>query len=298
MGVSGSVEIWKTPKGDKYAVKIYHEKEAHELRKEYQKRVLFEYRLLKQLKHEAFFLPSKYTISWSGLTVSMYMEAGLNDLAALLRKQGARQFNVAENMCYWRQLVSGIAYLHEQGMSHRDIKLENMLLERATGRLKIIDMATVTTKKPALGIVGSPRYMAPEMASQIRYDGQIADVWSLGIVLVFFATRKFLWKTAHIDDEKFEMWSKDQKLEDLALPASLNNLVVALLTIDPEQRMCTTDLLRHSFCKSLPCCQGSKSCGVEHRLLKVLEIWRSRYYLFTWIGVLWFCWIFARSSQI
>lgn len=272
MGVSGSVEIWKTPKGDKYAVKIYHEKEAHELRKEYQKRVLFEYRLLKQLKHEAFFLPSKYTISWSGLTVSMYMEAGLNDLAALLRKQGARQFNVAENMCYWRQLVSGIAYLHEQGMSHRDIKLENMLLERATGRLKIIDMATVTTKKPALGIVGSPRYMAPEMASQIRYDGQIADVWSLGIVLVFFATRKFLWKTAHIDDEKFEMWSKDQKLEDLALPASLNNLVVALLTIDPEQRMSTTDLLRHSFCKSLPCCQGSKSCGVEHRLLKALEI--------------------------
>lgn len=271
VGVSGSVEIWETPKGTKYAVKTYHEKEAHELRKEYQNRVLYEYELLRGIQHEAFYVPTKYTISWTGLTVCMYMEAGLRDLAKLLRKQASARFNVAENLCYWKQLVSGILYLHEQGLSHRDIKLENMVL-LSTGRLKIIDMATVTASEPAIGIVGSPKYMAPEMTTQIRYDGQKADTWSLGIVMVYFATKTFPWKTAHISDSEYLAWESEGKLKGVeSVPASFRAFVGMLLFVDPDLRKSIKELLGLKIFVKLPWCHGESTCGTKHTLMKEID---------------------------
>lgn len=266
-GVSGSVEIWKTSKGVKYAVKTYHEREPHELRKEYHSRVLYEYNLLKKLDHEAFYAPQKYSISWNGLAVSMYMEAGLTDMAKLLRQQKPTNFSVAENLCYFKQIVAGIAYLHGQGLCHRDIKLENMVL-LDTGKLKIIDMATVTESDSAIGIVGSPKYMAPEMVSQIRYDGKKVDIWSLGVILVYFANKRFLWKTAHLSDAKYKSWASGET--PLGAPERLRAFVSRLLHVEPELRISVEALQEETIFEKIPWCHGKKSCGQQHTLIAEL----------------------------
>jgi serine/threonine-protein kinase len=88
-----------------------------------------------------------------------------------------------------RQLLDALTYAHRQGVVHRDIKPENVLLD-ASGRMKLSDFGiarlldaeaygTVTT---AGHVVGTPRYMAPELLAGAEPDPRM-DVFSVGVVL-------------------------------------------------------------------------------------------------------------------
>ncbi|CAI7738493.1 unnamed protein product, partial [Closterium sp. NIES-53] len=83
----------------------------------------------------------------------------------------------------FKQLVSAVAYCHSQGVMHRDVKPENILLSTsASVKLADFGLAVLLAKgEKASGIAGSPLYMAPEVVSS-EYDFA-ADVWSLGVVL-------------------------------------------------------------------------------------------------------------------
>jgi 5'-AMP-activated protein kinase catalytic alpha subunit len=68
---------------------------------------------------------------------------------------------------------------------HRDIKLENILLDAQNG-MKIIDFglaAFYATGKKLRVHCGSPSYAAPEIVARKQYEGPPVDVWSLGVVL-------------------------------------------------------------------------------------------------------------------
>ncbi|CAM9992355.1 unnamed protein product, partial [Heterosigma akashiwo] len=88
-----------------------------------------------------------------------------------------------------RQVLRGAAYLHAQGVIHRDIKPANLLLG-AGGRVKLADFDVSTSVHGALLLtrtaVGTPRYMAPEVAAGERYAAA-ADVWSVGCALLELA---------------------------------------------------------------------------------------------------------------
>ncbi len=76
-------------------------------------------------------------------------------------------------------------YLHSQGIAHRDIKLENVLLD-ADLNIKLIDFGfstQQTSPKKAKLFCGTPSYMAPEIVSRIEYLGQPADIWAAGVLL-------------------------------------------------------------------------------------------------------------------
>jgi len=68
---------------------------------------------------------------------------------------------------------------------HRDIKLENILLD-AGNRIKLIDFGLAANTMPGKKLkvhCGSPSYAAPEIVARRLYDGPPVDVWSLGVVL-------------------------------------------------------------------------------------------------------------------
>jgi len=99
----------------------------------------------------------------------------------------AGRFSEDEARYYFQQLVNGIEYCHKSGVVHRDLKLENTLLDDSKPPiLKICDFgyskSTVLDSQPK-STVGTPAYIAPEVLQRKQYDGQVADVWSCGVTL-------------------------------------------------------------------------------------------------------------------
>ena len=89
-----------------------------------------------------------------------------------------------------------LAYAHGRGVVHRDIKPDNIMIERATGRALLMDFGisrTISTQVEAAGltrvgeVVGTPEYMSPEQASGDNVDGR-SDLYSLGLVALFALT--------------------------------------------------------------------------------------------------------------
>ncbi|KNE62419.1 CAMK/CAMKL/MARK protein kinase [Allomyces macrogynus ATCC 38327] len=85
------------------------------------------------------------------------------------------------------QLVGAVAWLHDRGIVHRDIKPDNILLATsAADHIYLADFglaAPYTPGVPQLSFAGSPHYAAPEVHFRWPYDGPEADVWSIGAVL-------------------------------------------------------------------------------------------------------------------
>ncbi|XP_038703221.1 serine/threonine-protein kinase SAPK2 [Tripterygium wilfordii] len=99
----------------------------------------------------------------------------------------AGKFCEDEARFFFQQLVSGVSYCHSMQICHRDLKLENTLLDGSTApRVKICDFgyskSSVLHSQPK-STVGTPAYIAPEVLSKKEYDGKIADVWSCGVTL-------------------------------------------------------------------------------------------------------------------
>ncbi|GAU19134.1 hypothetical protein TSUD_79570 [Trifolium subterraneum] len=126
----------------------------------------------------------------------------------------AGRFSEDEARYFFQQLISGVSYCHSMEICHRDLKLENTLLDGSSApRLKICDFgyskartnnhlnfiqhifhtnhehkhrhdtgSSVLHSQPK-STVGTPAYIAPEVLSRREYDGKIADVWSCGVTL-------------------------------------------------------------------------------------------------------------------
>ncbi|RYR63631.1 hypothetical protein Ahy_A04g021413 isoform B [Arachis hypogaea] len=88
---------------------------------------------------------------------------------------------------FFQQLISGVSYCHSMQICHRDLKLENTLLDGSPApRLKICDFgyskSSLLHSRPK-STVGTPAYIAPEVLQRREYDGKLADVWSCGVTL-------------------------------------------------------------------------------------------------------------------
>ncbi len=96
-----------------------------------------------------------------------------------------------------QDVAYALAYAHARGVVHRDIKPDNIMIERATGRALVMDFGLArrasTAPQPANGltrvgeVVGTPEYMSPEQATADAIDGR-SDLYSLGLVAWFALT--------------------------------------------------------------------------------------------------------------
>jgi serine/threonine protein kinase len=94
-----------------------------------------------------------------------------------------------------REIATGLAAAHAQGLVHRDIKPANVWLEEGRGHVRIVDFGLARGSDPdaqftqAGAVIGTPAYMAPEQASGVPVDAR-CDLFSLGAVLYRAATGK------------------------------------------------------------------------------------------------------------
>ena len=134
----------------------------------------------------------RYHGSWSKRTVHCidfdYIP-GENMLDVLM----VNPFSEAQAHAYFRQLLSGVGHAHEQGIAHRDLKAENVMLS-SDGRLYIIDWGMSFFWHPSKSLsetCGSPDYAAPEVYQKTPYIGPELDIWALGVVLYAMVTSSF-----------------------------------------------------------------------------------------------------------
>ncbi|KDO72201.1 hypothetical protein CISIN_1g011868mg [Citrus sinensis] len=97
----------------------------------------------------------------------------------------------AEGRKLFQQLIDGVSYCHNKGVFHRDLKLENILLD-SKGNIKISDFGLSALPQHFRddGLLhttcGSPNYVAPEVLANRGYDGATSDIWSCGVILYIF----------------------------------------------------------------------------------------------------------------
>ena len=118
-------------------------------------------------------------------SVFMVMEFCEHDLKCFMSTMRA-PFSVPEVKCLMKQLLSGVAYMHENWTLHRDLKTSNILVNNR-GELKICDFGLARVYGEPLGAytptVVTLWYRAPELLLGVRRYGPAIDVWSLGCIM-------------------------------------------------------------------------------------------------------------------
>ncbi|KAJ6436616.1 Serine/threonine-protein kinase domain protein [Purpureocillium lavendulum] len=94
------------------------------------------------------------------------------------------RFSLAELKTISSQVLDALSYLHGKSITHRDLKLDNIILQRRTPlHVKIIDFNVASDRHQMSTYTGTRRYIAPEVAEGHAY-GSKADIWSFGIMIM------------------------------------------------------------------------------------------------------------------
>ncbi|KAJ7046690.1 Pkinase-domain-containing protein [Mycena alexandri] len=196
-GAGGTVRLIKGSNksgGSIFAVKQFRPKRAGESEKEYQKKVTAEFCVGSTLKHPNI-IATVDIVSDHGHYYEVMEYAPFDLFSVVMSGKMCRP----EIYCVFRQVCEGVEYLHEMGLAHRDLKLDNCVMT-TDNVVKLIDFGTATVfhypgrnLTPATGIVGSDPYLAPEVLSGEPYDPRKTDVWSVGIMFMCMVLRRFPW---------------------------------------------------------------------------------------------------------
>ncbi|GLI73144.1 mitogen-activated protein kinase kinase kinase [Penicillium ochrochloron] len=197
------------------------------------------------------------------LSISIYLEyISGGSVGSCLRKHGKFEESVVRSLT--RQTLDGLAYLHDMGILHRDLKADNILLD-LDGTCKISDFGISKKTDDIYGndstnsMQGSVFWMAPEVIqSQGQGYSAKVDIWSLGcVVLEMFAGRR-PWSKEEAIGAIFKLGSLNQAPpipDDVSMnisPAALA-FMYDCFTVDSSERPTAGTLLtRHPFCEPDP----------------------------------------------
>ncbi|XP_039572472.1 serine/threonine-protein kinase PAK 4 isoform X2 [Passer montanus] len=219
-----------------------------DLRKQQRRELLFnEVVIMRDHQHENVVeMYNSYLVGDELWVVMEFLEGGaLTDIVTHTRMSEEQIAAVC------RSVLRALAVLHAQGVIHRDIKSDSILLTH-DGRVKLSDFgfcAQVNKDVPRRkSLVGTPYWMAPELISRLPYGPEV-DIWSLGVMVIEM-----------VDGEPpyfNEPPLKAMKLIRDNLPPRLKNghkvspslkgFLERMLVRDPAQRASAPELLRHPF---------------------------------------------------
>lgn len=174
----------------------------------------------------------------------------------------AGRFSEDEARFFFQQLISGVSYCHSMEICHRDLKLENTLLDGTpTPRLKICDFGyskSALLHSQPKSTVGTPAYIAPEVLSRKEYDGKIADVWSCGVTLYVMLVGGYPFEDPE-DLRNFRktigrIMSVQYSIPDyIRMSTDCRHLLSRIFVANPAKRITIPEIKKHPwFLKNLP----------------------------------------------
>jgi tRNA A-37 threonylcarbamoyl transferase component Bud32 len=245
VGTGGMSSVYRardTVLGRRVAIKILHE--HHSSDDEYVERFRREARAIARLNH-----PNIVTIidrgEFEGRQFIVFEHVPGDNLKDLLRRQGP--LPVADAVAIAHQVARGLAFAHEHGIVHRDVKPQNVILDES-GSPKVTDFGIARSLDPKEGLtdsgtlLGTSDYMAPEQARGMRVDER-SDQYSLGVLLYELLTGEVPYPAEtfmaaamrHVNDP---VPSVRERRPDV--PLDIDAVVARAMAKDPGERFSST----------------------------------------------------------
>ncbi|RKP36108.1 Pkinase-domain-containing protein, partial [Dimargaris cristalligena] len=236
-----------------------------------------EIKLLRSMKHPNILRLFETLTARTDGSIYMIFEYMDYDLAGLLAHPRGWPLGPPHIKCLMQQMLAGLAYLHQSGILHRDIKGSNLLLNRA-GQLKYADFGLARRYDPMnmhdyTNRVITLWYRPPELLLGATLYGPPADVWGLGCLFIEFFTRKALFTgvnevsqldciyrilgtptatppphSRHHVGEEDDINNDDKRARTPAyISESALHLIESLLAYSPQRRLTAVEALQHPY---------------------------------------------------
>ena len=240
-GVFARVRMTHGRDGQIVAVKTYDHKEAKEERA-VAKHMMNEERLAGKIQHENIIAP-QLARKGRGCT-ELEMEYAPGGTLESHVKKLKRPLTEAEACKFFRQVVDAVIYLHGEGICHRDIKMENVVLD-GDGNARLVDFGAAREGGADTflhSVQGTPAYMAPEVAGQRAHKGAPADVWALGVLLYNLVSGgAFPFWGKNMDELRRNITSAPPRIPSHVSPAC-RELLISLLHKSSAARLSASDI--------------------------------------------------------
>lgn len=172
-------------------------------------------------------------------------------LASVYRKYRLRDSHVSD---YTRQILSGLHYLHSQGVMHRDIKCANILVD-VSGSVKLADfgLAKATQMNNIKSCKGTAFWMAPEVVNRKNNGyGTPADIWSLGCTVLEMLTGQIPYSHLEGMQALFRIGRGEPPPIPDTLSTEAQEFIKSCLRVNPNDRPTAAELLDHPFVMKPP----------------------------------------------
>ncbi|KAI2801163.1 protein serine threonine kinase [Blomia tropicalis] len=206
---------------------------------------------MKKLKHK--YLIEILDIFVVGNRVLVFMElAAGGDFLDLLHETKALSESRARY--FYLQFGDALRYMHSIGFAHRDIKCENILLNKERTESKLTDFGftrSVNERKSGNQMLsdtycGSAAYVAPEVLKAKPYNALVSDVWSMGVVLFVLVNSRLPFGDRETKKLLASQLEKNYKYTK-NISKQLRQLIDWHLTPDPNDRPTMEDVLAHEW---------------------------------------------------
>ncbi|KAF6148362.1 hypothetical protein GIB67_025581 [Kingdonia uniflora] len=223
-------------------------------------RIIREVSAMRRLEHPNIIRINEVMATRSKIYLVMEYARG-GDVFSKIVRRGKLTELVARR--YFQQLVSAIHFCHVNGVAHRDIKPQNLLLDHE-GNLKVSDFGLSALEESMQdGLLqtacGTPAYTAPEVIGRKGYAGPKADAWSCGVILFVFLAGSIPFN----DSNLLVMYSKIHRRE-FEFPSWISRpvkrIISRLLDPNPKTRMSIEELMEVPWLKS-----SSSQCKLDDK---------------------------------
>ena len=183
-----------------------------------------------------------------------FLEGG--DLQTYIREQKQKKLSEKNARKFFNQLIIAIQYLHCNGIIHRDLKLQNIMLTDSKRRVKLVDfgLSNFYDKDNLLKTqCGSAEYAAPELFDKGVQYGPSVELWSLGVILFGMTTGRMPFEAQGMETKESLVVqirrginiSHENILKKLS--QSLKDLLILLLEPDRGKRITLNEMFSHAW---------------------------------------------------
>ncbi|XP_029142645.1 serine/threonine-protein kinase Nek8 [Protobothrops mucrosquamatus] len=208
-----------------------------------------ECQVLKLLHHPHIIEYYENFLEDKALMIAMEYAPG-GTLAEFIHKRGNSLLDEETILHFFAQILLALHHVHAKQILHRDLKTQNILLDKHHTTVKIGDFGIskiLSSKSKAYTVVGTPCYISPELCEGKPYN-QKSDIWALGCVLYELASLKRAFEAANLPALVLKIMSGTfAPISDRYSP-ELRQLILSLLNLDPSKRPPLNEIMAEALC--------------------------------------------------